>query len=98
MKIIKPSFELMSNINSDEMLKSIESCGRVCYKSEDNVTETSAKGFIARIIKSGHESVIEHEKITVKIICDRGVSHIRTLFLSGFYGHAAHGRANQDAH
>ena len=39
------------------------------------MTETSAKGFIERIIKSGHESVIEHEKITVRIVCDRGVSH-----------------------
>ena len=75
MKIIKPSFEIMSQFNPNEMLESIESCGRVCYKSEDRTTETSAKGFIERIIKSGHESVIEHEKITVKIICDRGVSH-----------------------
>jgi thymidylate synthase (FAD) len=75
MKIINSTFEIMSNINSDEMLESIERYGRVCYKSEDRITNGSAKDFIETIIKSGHESVIEHEKITVKIICDRGVSH-----------------------
>jgi len=75
MKIIQPSFEIMENINGNEILKSIERCGRICYKSEDSITDSSAHGFIGRIIKSGHESVIEHEKVTVKVICDRGVSH-----------------------
>jgi thymidylate synthase (FAD) len=75
MRIIKPSFEIMGNINPGEILMSIERCGRVCYKSEDKTTKFSAIGFIEKIIKSGHESVIEHEKITVKITCDRGVSH-----------------------
>jgi thymidylate synthase (FAD) len=75
MKIIKSTFEIMSSINSDAILKSIECYGRVCYKSEDKITNDSAKGFVEKILKSGHESVIEHEKITVKIICDRGVSH-----------------------
>lgn len=75
MKVINPSFEIMSIINSKEILRNIEKYGRVCYKSEDKITETSAGAFIARIIQSGHESVIEHESITVKITCDRGVSH-----------------------
>jgi thymidylate synthase (FAD) len=75
MRIIEPSFEIISNVNGNEILKSIERCGRVCYKSEDKTTEFSAQDFIKRIIKSGHESVIEHEKITVKIVCDRGVTH-----------------------
>ena len=47
----------------------------ICYKSETTITEDSAKSFVERIIKNGHESVIEHEKITVKFICDRGISH-----------------------
>ena len=75
MKIISPSFEIMSKIDPDEILKNIEYYGRVCYKSEGNIKVDSAKDFIEKIIKSGHESVIEHENITVKIICDRGVSH-----------------------
>ena len=75
MKVIKPSFEILDKIDGNEMLKKIEKIGRICYKSESNITKDSANQFIANIIKSGHESVIEHEKISVRIICDRGVSH-----------------------
>lgn len=75
MKVIKPSFEIMDNINGSELIKKIELCGRVCYKSEERISEESAEKFVINILKSGHESVIEHEKISVRIICDRGVSH-----------------------
>ena len=75
MRVIKPGFEIMDEIDGKEILKKIELCGRVCYKSEDKITEESAAKFISNILKSGHESVMEHEKITVRIICDRGVSH-----------------------
>ena len=72
MKIIEPAFEIIDEINGEELLKKIEKAGRVCYKSEGKITKDSAGKFIQNIIKSGHESVIEHEKVTVKIICDRG--------------------------
>jgi len=75
MKIIPATFEILGNINAEAMLGNIESCGRVCYKSEKNSTPESVDPFIRRLIKSGHESVIEHEKLTVKIVCDRGVTH-----------------------
>lgn len=75
MRIIEPSFEILDEINGEELLKKIEKIGRVCYKSESKITQDSARKFIANIIKSGHESVIEHEKISVRIICDRGVTH-----------------------
>ena len=75
MKVVNASFEIIDTIRPEEILQNIEKFGRVCYKSESNITEDSASPFISRIIKSGHESVIEHEKISVKIICDRGVSH-----------------------
>lgn len=75
MRIIEPGFEFLTHIDGEAILKSIERIGRTCYKSEDKITDASAMSFVARIIKSGHESVIEHEKITVKMICDRGVSH-----------------------
>lgn len=74
MKVIRPFFEIMTS-NTTEILKNIELAGRVCYKSEGLITENSAESFIRRTIKSGHESVIEHETITVKITCDRGVTH-----------------------
>ena len=75
MRIIPPSHEIISMPDGREMLRNIELCGRVCYKSEDRITEDSAEKFISMILKSGHESVLEHEKITVKFICDRGVTH-----------------------
>lgn len=75
MKIIEPSFEILDKIDGNEIFKKIEKIGRVCYKSEDRITDQSATIFISNILKSGHESVIEHEKISVRIICDRGVSH-----------------------
>jgi thymidylate synthase (FAD) len=75
MEIIEPSYIIEGDIDGDSILKSIERTGRTCYKSEDKITPDSAKRFVTGILKSGHESVIEHEKITVRIICDRGVSH-----------------------
>lgn len=75
MNIIAPSVEILDEINGEEILRKIEKIGRVCYKSENKISEDSAEKFIINILKSGHESVIEHEKISVRIICDRGVSH-----------------------
>jgi thymidylate synthase (FAD) len=75
MRVIKPQVEILDEINGDEILRKIERAGRVCYKSEERITPDSAKAFIQNILKSGHESVIEHEKVSVRIICDRGVTH-----------------------
>lgn len=75
MKIIEPRIEILDDIDGNCILKKIEKIGRVCYKSENRITEDSAKEFIQKLLSSGHESVIEHEKISVRIICDRGVSH-----------------------
>lgn len=75
MKIIKPRVEFITPINGDVILKRLEQCGRVCYKSEGRITEDSAPKFVAGIIKRGHEAVLEHCSFTVKFVCDRGVSH-----------------------
>ena len=75
MKIIKPSVEVLDDLDGNEILRKIERIGRVCYKSEEKIASESSKVFIANILKSGHESVIEHEKVSVRFICDRGVSH-----------------------
>ena len=75
MKIIEPYIVLEDEINGTEILKKIERIGRVCYKSENNITDDSAERFIKNIIKNGHESVLEHVSISVRVICDRGVSH-----------------------
>ena len=75
MKIILPSIEVLDEISGEKILKKIELIGRVCYKSEEKITEESARGFLNNILCNGHESVIEHEKISVRVICDRGVTH-----------------------
>lgn len=75
MKIINADVELLTPIDGDTILKRLEQCGRVCYKSESKITDTSAAAFVASIIERGHESVLEHGSFTVKFICDRGVSH-----------------------
>jgi len=77
MKIIDPYFEIL---NPDpafwpEMAVRIERAGRTCYKSESRITQDSCGPFIRQIIKRGHESVLEHESVSVRIVCDRGVSH-----------------------
>ena len=46
-----------------------------CYKSEKEITETSAKEFVRKRVKDGHLSVIEHAYMSVRFICDRGVTH-----------------------
>lgn len=75
MIIQKPTVEVLSTEPYEDMLRRIERIGRVCYKSEDRIEEGSAEKFIRGIIRRGHESVIEHGSITVKFICDRGVTH-----------------------
>ena len=75
MKIIKPSVEILTPMDGVSILKHIELCGRVCYKSEGKITDWSAEKFVANLINRGHEAVLEHFDITVKFICDRGVSH-----------------------
>jgi len=74
MKILKPSVSI-ETINGRQMLQRIERAGRTCYKSEGKTTLTSYEPFIRGIIKRGHLSVLEHEKISARVICDRGVTH-----------------------
>lgn len=75
MKIIKPYIQIEDEITGDEILKKIEKIGRTCYKSEDKITTDSAAKFVEMLIKRGHEAMIEHVSISVRIICDRGISH-----------------------
>lgn len=75
MLIIEPSFYVIDTGIRSSTLRRIEEAGRTCYKSEDKITDDSADQFIRRLIKSGHESVLEHENLSVRFIVDRGVSH-----------------------
>jgi thymidylate synthase (FAD) len=75
MKLIKPYTEILTPINGEEILKTIEKVARTCYKSEDKITDESAPKLVKALIERGHEAMIEFFDITVKFICDRGVSH-----------------------
>lgn len=74
MKIIEADYEILTPIKGNE-LEAIELAGRTCYKSESNITKESASEFVKRLIKNGHEAMLEHSSLSVKFICDRGVSH-----------------------
>lgn len=75
MNIIEPYVEIWP-VDAKRIMRSVEKAGRVCYKSEGAITEDSYERFLEeRIIKSGHHSVLEHEKVTCQFIVDRGVSH-----------------------
>ncbi|MDN5552544.1 FAD-dependent thymidylate synthase [Prevotella sp.] len=64
MKILNPSFEIWQQENGlAGVYKLIEQAGRVCYKSEKNTTETSAKPFVERMIASQHTAMLEHGTI-----------------------------------
>ncbi|MBF0572237.1 MAG: FAD-dependent thymidylate synthase [Desulfamplus sp.] len=73
MKIIEPYFEILMMAETKDIYRHLELAARNCYKSEEHIAEGTAEEFLERILKSGHESVIEHISITVRIVCDRGV-------------------------
>jgi thymidylate synthase (FAD) len=75
MKILAPSFKILSLPERSSIVEIIERIGRTCYKSEDKITPDSAGNFVQRLIQSGHHSVLEHVSISVHFVCDRGVSH-----------------------
>lgn len=75
MRVINAGYEIISELNGEEILKHIEKCARICYKSENRITDGSAEKMVAALIRSGHEAMLEHYSFTVKFICDRGISH-----------------------
>ena len=79
MNVLNASFEILTPISEGGIneLKHIERIGRVCYKSEGNITEDgeSAKKFVKMLINRGHEAMIEHSSLSAKFTVDRGVSH-----------------------
>ena len=75
MQIIKAGYEILDPLNGEEILKKIERVARVCYKSEDKITEGSAEKMVRALIKRGHEAMLEHFSFSVKFTVDRGISH-----------------------
>lgn len=76
MKLIKPSFEIWEQPTGLEgVYKQIERVGRVCYKSEDKITEGSAKPFVDRMIRSGHGAMLEHGTVYLKFETVKSAIH-----------------------
>ncbi|HIJ79125.1 MAG: FAD-dependent thymidylate synthase [Desulfobulbaceae bacterium] len=70
MKVIPASFEILDKLDQQSMATRIETCGRLCYKSEDKITSDSTEPFIRGIIKHGHNSVMEMAALTLKVEVD----------------------------
>ena len=76
MKVIQASYEILTDLsNPIKILKDIERAGRVCYKSENNITDDSCTTFCKNILNRGHEAVIEHSQLSVKFIVDRAIAN-----------------------
>lgn len=77
MKLIKQSFEILDQqCGLEGIYKQIERAGRTCYKSEDKITENSAKEFVDRMIKSGHGAMLEHGTVYLKF-------NVKDLYIVG---------------
>lgn len=79
MRIIKAGYEILTPISEGGIteLQHIEKIARVCYKSEDCITEDgeSAKKMVKMLVSRDHTAMIEHSTLSVKFTVDRGVSH-----------------------
>ena len=72
MKIINPKIEV-EKYDGVKIMKNIERACRTCYRSENLITEDSYKRLLTNCLNRGHQSILEHEKVTIRMICDIGV-------------------------
>lgn len=76
MIFVRPKYEILTDIDGPAILKRIERAIRTAYKSEEHIKIGSAEKLIKKIVHElKHLSTIEHESVSVRIWCDRGVSH-----------------------
>lgn len=75
MKVIDPSVIVSLQSAPHFIMQTIEDAGRTCYKSEDKINETSHVAFIERLVRRGHEAMLEHGYATAHFRIDRGISH-----------------------
>ena len=73
--IVEPGWSWLYPPDYSEITKKLEMCGRTCYKIEERITDGSADKFVRMICRNRHVSVLEHESLTVRIVCSRACSH-----------------------
>jgi len=75
LKTVKAGFSIIDHVSGGAILEKLEMIGRICYKSEEKTTATSAAPFVTGLIKRGHEAMLEHVSLSVQFTTDRGVTH-----------------------
>ena len=99
MRLIKPSFEIIEQQSGlDGLYKQIELAGRTCYKSEDRITENSAKEFVDRMIKSGHGAMLEHGTVYLDVPNSAGDYNLVPFFASNPYSRVVIESLNDRVH
>ena len=74
MKIIDP-YTVIGVFSPTELMKSIEIKARLCYKSEERITDVSHLDLIKMLVARGHWPMFDHQTVSVKFVIDRGISH-----------------------
>ncbi len=75
MRLIEQSVILENCDQPDHILTLLERAGKTCYRSQPSPTKEGRIVFIQKLIKSGHESVLEHVSLSVRIVTSRSVTH-----------------------
>lgn len=75
MRIINPSYEILTELDQAQLLNLIEIAGRTCYKSEDKITPNSNELFAHNLITRGHGAMLEFGDIMVRFVHNRGFTH-----------------------
>lgn len=69
MIIVNPSYEIQDDLDQASLVVRLEACGRICYKSEEKISESSALPFVKKIAEHGHNSVMEMAAVTLRLAC-----------------------------
>ena len=69
MIVVDPSYEIQDDLDRASLMVRLEACGRICYKSEEKISEGSALPFVKKIAEHGHNSVMEMAVVTLRLQC-----------------------------
>ena len=96
MRLVKPSYEIWEQEPGIQgIYKAIEKAGRICYRSEDKITEDSAQSFVDRLVKNGHGAMLEHGTVYLKIPFEKSPVHIG-LGDATYYVHNSYSKYSTD--
>ena len=87
MRLIKSEIEDITptKYTLNDVKKQIELAGRICYKSEDKITDNSCEEFVQRMINMGHMSMLEHGTIYLTVPVNEDKNGIAYYFIINPY-------------